>query len=60
MIVRRTKFGGKVEETLGHKFGGGEVWRQHVEGDKEERICVCGGKKTYARGEYHKQTLFYL
>ena len=25
--------------------GGGEVWRQLVEGDKEERICFCGGKR---------------
>ena len=34
-----------MEETLKHKCGGGEKWRQYMEGDMEERICVGGGKK---------------
>ena len=49
-----------MEETLRHKCGGGEVWRQLVEVDMEERISVGGEKKTCAGGDYLKQTLFSL
>ena len=57
-MVKRTKLGENMEESLRHKRGGGELWRQLVEGDMEERICVCGRKTTHGREDYYKQTLF--
>ena len=34
-----------MEKPLRQKCGGGEVWRQLLEGDKEETIIVGGGKR---------------
>ena len=38
------KRGGKVEERWRKLYLGGGKWRQHVEGDMEEKVETFGGK----------------
>ena len=58
LVQLMTKYEGKMETQLRQKCGGGEEWRQLLEGDMEETICVDGGKKIVREETIRKKHYF--